>query len=669
MATTASAGATSARGARVLLALLCLGLAVGGLLYRGHSVESMDVRTYAQMIRGVADHGLPYWENGPVDEFPALVVQWGIPAHGHIWGIYGALYPYLVAPIFRFGGLESVSGFTFAFLAPLALATFLLARRIVRSEWTATIAAFLAVFSTPAAGKSLEITPFGLITVFATFGLWLTVRLVETRSSWSLEVAGSSLAAGLTWAAASAGHALCFPMALASFAVLAAAPEPGEALALPQSREAIRGALRSAGPRLVPALLGFVVGISPVALLNRVRFGSYNPISYGPIPWRNALNEDLLKMTLGEQLRFSALPMAVFAGAAVGFYLARRHRPARIAVGVGVAALLALEPHLREHALRYAAVAWGYVVDMTTLDMGPPYPLLPDGVGRTFAGWVIKSTLQCTPLLMLAPLALRRVGPRRWALLAVLVPCAALYASLITRANLANQIAIGSPWVYIRYVLPALPGLVVASLAVVEELAPKRDDFVLAGIVAIVLTVTYVMTPDDALLGKRLALLVAPVAVGAASLALTAVALWRADRVSQARPFTRGFVAVAVGFGLASGIGHDLRAHVATKRRDDRQVDALDRALPPRFALVGALGQFDVALTLAVTHDVEYADVLRLRDYAELRPLLEHWWADGRPVYEFWTRPPRSPWPDVSFRPIGVPGFFEVVRAGQRSPT
>src|SRR5690606_19751180 len=116
----------------------CAVILVIALLYRGHSVESMDVRTYAQMIRAISERGLPYWDNGPIDRFPELVVQWAVPKDGHVWGIYGPLYPYLAAPIFRLGGLERVSGFTFSMLAPLALVTYLLARRFVRNEWYAT---------------------------------------------------------------------------------------------------------------------------------------------------------------------------------------------------------------------------------------------------------------------------------------------------------------------------------------------------------------------------------------------------------------------------------------------------------------------------------------------------------------------------------------------------
>jgi len=47
---------------------------------------------------------------------------------------------------------------------------------------------------------------------------------------------------------------------------------------------------------------------------------------------------------------------------------------------------------------------------------------------------------------------------------------AALYGSLITRANEPNVYALGFPWVYIRYTMPALPLLFVMTVVVVERL-------------------------------------------------------------------------------------------------------------------------------------------------------------------------------------------------------
>jgi hypothetical protein len=618
----------SDRAPRIVLAAFCMGILAVAVFHTGHSVESMDVRTYAQMIRGVSEHGLPYWDNGPSDRFTELIVPWGAPAHGHIWGIYGPLYPYLAAPAFRLGGLAGVSRFTFAILAPLAVVTFFLASRFVRDEWYATLAAILSVVSTPITAKALEITPFPLTAVLGTLGLYLTVRVVESAAVDRR----LALLCGVTWAAAGAAHALCFPMAIAAFAILAVAPARGLAIA-----------------RLWPALLGFAGTTFPIAWLNHVRFDSWNPISYGPIAWTWLAHSEIRKMNLVDQLRYSALPALLLATTLAAALVTRRRKGGVLLVVIASLLVIAAAPPLREPFVRYAVVAWAYLVDLSFVDLGPQYTRAADGLGRTYAGWVVKSTLQCSPLIILAPLALRGAGVRRWPLLAMLLPCAALYASFIMRANLAYPDALGFPWVYIRYTFPALPALLVASTVVAERVELKSDlRFVL--VMAILPGALLLATRDDTLLAKRLLVLVVPLFLAAAAL----VAASRAKRGAEPLRFARRIVALTAGLGIAIALGHDLRANVDVKRADDAIVDQLAAIIPQRFALVGVVGQFDVLLSTAATHDVQYgdADVLVDHSFLHLRPLLDYWRAEGRPIYVFSLEPPRSPWADVSIAPV-----------------
>ena len=260
------------RAPRITLGLLCAGLLVWASFHPGHSVESMDVRTYVQMIRGVAEHGLPYWDNGPLDRFTALLVPWGVAAHGHVWGNYGPLYPYLAAPAFRLGSLQLVGQLTFALLCPLALATFLLAKQVVRSEWYALLAAALVVFSTPVLAKAVELTAYPLATVMAAVATYCSLRAIDVGVS-ARRASLASLCSGIAWGGCCASHALGFPMTLAAFGVMAAAPgRPGD------------GQNRVARERLAYAGLGLALVIAPMALLNHLRFGSYNPISTGRSP-------------------------------------------------------------------------------------------------------------------------------------------------------------------------------------------------------------------------------------------------------------------------------------------------------------------------------------------------------------------------------------------------
>lgn len=651
-------------GPRIVLYLFCASILAVAAFYRGHSVESMDVRTYAQMIRAISERGLPYWDNGPIERFPELIVQWAVPSRGHVWGIYGPLYPYLAAPVFRLGGLELVSSFTFAMLAPLALVTSLLAKRLVRNEWYATFAGLLVVISTPITAKALEVTPFPLTAILATLGMLLTVNVIESRAPR----ASTALLCGVAWAAAAATHALCFPMAIAGLGVVGAAPDPrANALVDGDLRARFRSAAEVARGRLVPALVGFIGAMLPVAYLNHLRFNSYNPLSYGPIPWTGNVNEELLKMNLVDQVRYSAVPALFVVVVLVAAFLARKRKLAVLSILATAALVLVLTPTLRERFLRYGIIALGYLVDMSLIDMGPAYVRAPDGLGQIFAGWVVKSTLQCTPLLVLAPLALRgahahsspgSTATQRWPLLAVLVPCAALYLSFITRANLSTNVdAIGWPWVYVRYTFAALPGLLVASLVVVERLGLKPLHFAVTVGVGASVCLAFVESHDDAALVKRVMLLVAPVALAAMAFAAASWAQRGQERSSAACML----VALTLGLGIAIGLGHDLRANILGKRGCDGAIDRVTKVFPHRFALVGMLGQFDVVLTTAATHDVQYADTLRLGDrYADLHPLLEHWQAEGRPIYFLWNGgEPYNPWPDVSFKRVSTgPDLF-----------
>jgi hypothetical protein len=627
---------------RTPITLVCAAILVGAASHAGHSVESMDVRTYAQMIRGVAEHGLPYWDNGPIERFPALVVPWGVPAHGKIWGIYGPLYAYAAAPLFKLASLGLVSRATFALMCPLAIVTYLLAARVVKNRWYASLAGVLAVVSTPVTAKALEITAYPLATLLATVGVYYAVRAAEGPAR------GAAFWCGLAWGAAGATHALCFPMAMVSLAVAALAPDPATG----------RSGLRVATGRLGPALLGVAAVMAPSAWLNHVRFGSWNPVSYGPIPWTGVVNPELLKQNVGDQLRYGAPCVALVGALLVAVFFARRRRAVVLALFGGAVLVAVLVDPLRARFLRFAFAALGNLVDVTAVDMGAPYLKAPDGVGRIFGGWAVKSLLQCTPLLALAPLAVKRApAGKRWAVLALLGPTTALVLALVLRANLSYVDAIGWPWVYIRYLMPAFPALVVASIVVVEHLAwGPRDALVAAGL-GTLLAAGFIWSAGDATLMKRVLVLVAPLA-GAGFAVVAAV---RSDSL-QPRAARLG-VTLTIAMGIGAGIGHDLRANVDVKSACDRYVDHVDRTVPRRFALIGWLGQFDVALSTTATHDVEYADLMRLSHWEDVRPLLDHWRAADRPIFLVAAAPIPSAWPDVTIDPIaGGPSNLYAVR-------
>lgn len=644
-------GLNHQRAPQVVLGIFCLILLVIAVMHPGHGVESTDIRTYVQMIAGVARHGLPYWDNGPIDQYEELVVPWGVPARGHLWGVYAPLYAYAAAPAFLLGSLRGVSAFTFATLVPIALVTYLLARRFVENVWYAVLAAVLTIISTPILAKAVEMSGYPLAILSSVGGTYLAVSaILAENGATGRSVGARSFGSGFAWGCAVASHAACFPMALASLAAF--------------------GVLGRRALGLRPVALagaGFAVALAPVSLLNRIRFQSLSPLSYGPIPWRGFDLNPVIHQNVSDQLKF-AKPVLVVLAIALVIAVVLHKRP-RVAAGGALAAIgaaLLVSPLARERAFVYAQVLYGYVVDMTLLEMGGLYRRAPDGVGQMYLGWAVRATLQCTPLVILAPLfisAMRRGGRdarARHAAWIVLLPAAALYAAMCLRANMGMMDSVGLPWVYLRYTLPALPMLVVASVVVVERARLRLWD---AGIAIVIATgVGYCFCEaSETSFGKRVLLVIVPLAVAFVALVAGIRAL-RSER--GAAPALRPFIAAAIAMGVAGGLGQELRSAIFVKRGVDAWLDAFDGVAPARFAVFGPGGLPDTLWTTTVTHDVRYAMIFNnpYEEIRRMRPILEHWRSEGRPVFMVWdTDTPPTPWPDVAIERVqSVDHLFTV---------
>jgi hypothetical protein len=251
--------------------------------------------------------------------------------------------------------------------------------------------------------------------------------------------------------------------------------------------------------------------------------------------------------------------------------------------------------------------------------------------------------LQCTPLLVLAPLAFRGAGAKKWALIAIVMPSVALFASFVTRANMPYVHAFGWPWVNMRYTLAALPALLVASMVVVERIKPTRSAVVTAVLLGAVVCAV-LATSRDLMVLKRVLLLVVPLVYAVATLitALRRNPTWVA----------RGLIGITAGIGIGIALGADFRAHAEGKYWCDFWVDTFTKAVPQRFALIGQLGRFDVILTTTATHDVQFISTHRLHEFQELRPVVEYWRAEGRPIYLQWPDVPIPPWAGISFTKV-----------------
>ena len=657
-------------GARRALGLFCGALCLFGLTRQGHSAESVDVRTYIEMMRGVAEHGLPYLDNGPADRLTVLRAPWNIAMNGHFWGIYGPLYPYLAAPFLLVGGLRLVSVATFMLTSATALVTFLLARRFLRDEWYATASAISSVAATPLIAKSVELTAYPLAVVFAAASTYAILVAVGERGRKRIQ---ASAVAGVVCAFATSSHLLCFPMSVALIGALAlcdtsdASDHRGPAWL---ARTPLAGFRPTRATVLSAGVAGATMALftMPVAFLNHRRFGTWNPFTYGPTPWRGSDENGVVDQTIGGHLRYAAPVLGVVLVAALVVFIVRALRPGRVlplVLGAVCCTPLAVVPILRVRAFAFARTAFAYVVDQSLVTLEPPYTRLPTGFGHLSGGWLVKSTLQCTPLLLLVLALPKLEAKKRQETFVLLAPCVALFGYLALRANLPLHSALGFPWVYIRYTLPGLPMLLTVAFSVARETAPAQRDWIVAGVTALVAGGWGLFVGNDEPIIEQTILLILPLVA-----AVAAVVAVLAHRRGILRPAIAAFlVAVAGGVGIGTSSFHDLHANLIGKVWCDHRNDVMAKIAPQRFALLGYLLPMEPALALRSERDVEYGDLYQVADWQLAKPAIDHWFADARPIF-FLTdvldvNAPVSPWAGYAIETVDErEHIYRIVRQG-----
>jgi hypothetical protein len=568
---------------RNVLAAFCVALFVFGLTRTGRSTESVDVRTYVEMTRSIALHGLPYFDNGPVEQFTALRSPFNLWTHGHLWGIYGPVYPYFAALPFKVGGLVLASIATCLLLIPLALVTFFLTRRLLareggdgarttHDEWYAVAAAILVVIATPALGKSLELSgyPLAMLLVLAA-----TATAVEAITSRGRRRYVYAIATGALGAAGSGTHLLCLPMSLALFGALALCDASSDERRGPAwlDRTVLHGLwpTRETIGSAVAATVTLIILTVPIAFLNHVRFGSYNPFSYGPVPWSGMQYLGAEDQTISAHVK-AAAPVIVLVGwLAVGWLVGGSVRPRwtvrGITLGLAAVALVA-SPMLRDKAWIYTKALYAFTIDQSMVDLPLPYTRAPHTFGNMHGPWVTKSPIQCTPILLLALFLPRTTSRAKQKLLTVLAPCLALFAYLTLRGNLPLYSALGVPWAYIRYTMPALPMLVAGVMVVARDVELRRRDWLIAAAVGANLAAVFWLSWGDFPLYRQILALALP--VGIAVLSVIGVVLFRHGKMG--RSVVAAIMAVACGVSIGVGVGWIVGDELARARERDGEV-------------------------------------------------------------------------------------------------
>jgi hypothetical protein len=343
---------------------------------------------------------------------------------------------------------------------------------------------------------------------------------------------------------------------------------------------------------------------------------------------------------------------------------------------VGALSLAALLPPwiVRERVFAIGRTLWGYVVDVSLLDVRLPnsafawFGPAPDGLGNMHVGrdgtlengTAIKSLLQSAPILALSALATYgRTGVRGRALVCLL-PAAGIAAELALNARFPGGAAISFPYLFPRYVVPAVPMLAVLAVGAVRELPWRKLDVVPSVLVAAAGLAFFLPQVDDGhwdrrFVELRLTLVVVVVAVAAA------IAAKRRPEWSRVACLA---VSAAFGAGVAVSLGVDTRILTRDLAVTERRVVRFAQLAPQRFALTGWGPDTDPILALRADRDIEYVDFSEGGDdWVQVREVLDRWAAEGRPVFGAFPKNVfRLPYPDSEVRVEVVDAAESFVR-------
>lgn len=655
------------RHPRALWALfpLCVLLLAVGLAAPWRSNYGVDSLTFFEQIRAVAQGGSVGFDNGPVHDFHELCPRWIVPSEGRAWGILPAPISYVLAPTMRLGGFRGALVAMWALLALAAVMTYGTVFRLTRRADVAVGSAWALACATSLPSWGTHLAPFLPVAAFGATALYLSQRGFDARTT--LRALAIGTATGLFAGLALGTHLLfAIPWGLVGLVTVTA------------------GTLAQRAARAAGYGLGSAPSIALMSWVNHHRFGTWNPVSYGPCDSNGCSDQVTHNQTASAFLDAAkpALPWVAAFGA--GLWLARRSPRAAAAVGV-IGACGATIPDTATHALlaRYARAMFGYVVNFGALSV-PTYTRGSDDVGTMLEGFCVRTALQCSPWIALCLLAGEwETHPRPWSheaardratrrtawamVLGVLAACA-------LRADTGSFDVWGYPILNIRYVTPAIAPAAVLAAVAAARLPWSYAHLAVAWVFAFWFGARIAAFDDDADLWRRQWTHFFPLALAAVSVGLTS----RADALT-ARGRVAGWlaamaVAVSVAYGVVVTVVIDRQFTAHFRAPQDERAAELARCTRshPRYLLLGGYA-LDESLTAHVDHEILFINVgMGPRNGRNARALVDRFEAPDRPAFLLNDRPDGPwdfDWEGFAFDPVpGCPRMRRVVRRSVDTP-
>ncbi|MBI5568480.1 MAG: hypothetical protein HY914_00895 [Desulfomonile tiedjei] len=529
---------------------------------------------------------------------------------GELFSPIPYLFPILATPFYRvfgFFGLFFLNAL--GFMAVVGL-VFLIARELFRDRDLALNACLILALATFAWEYSQAAWPHATSLVFVTASYFLCVLAYGSRTRG--RAALFALAAGFV-AACGAGVRIDTLLVI-----------PGLILPFLFARP-----WRPADAALV--VLGAVPGLAMLAITNFIKFGSYNPLSYGQDASRPLLNTplappvEIIVAALGVILLVWILTRSSVEE------LARKHALALITAVVAVAVVtVVLVPGMSDFVEGFLTNAYTALVDIRSLD---PSIVWAPGV-RTAGGGVVyigahkKALLQSLPFLplLLVPIARLARGGKDFSALAMLLVVPLTVMAYSSYSFLQGEGG-GGLCLNSRYLLPCLPFVAILCAYALKELkmcwGAKGSRLVPAAamlltVVAYLLLIEKLFPTPDLL---EFPLLRLPLLVGFCLLVLLAAVLAAENRnIRWLRGTASAAVVVALTWACLVAFLYDYPHHRHVRRvHYDFGVKLLE-VVPAHSIFFAGYGFFTASVNLIEKGDVYLAfpERDRFRDFPEL---------------------------------------------------